>query len=143
MLIIFSEPAEHIGGAIGPQILAGTLTLFQSGRSDYAHHITTCPPLDFQTFLRSWFYNAFRYLGNKNVFPCRNFWHDNHVPFYHQLRYDLSLISSMNICITFWLDIIILKSNSWCALAQKAFFYSKINKTNAPKASEFDLKILK
>ena len=50
-------------------------------------------PMNFQTFLRSCFYNAFRYLGNKNVFPCRNFWHDKHVPFYHQLNnYDLGFI---------------------------------------------------
>ena len=32
-----------------PQILAVQLTLSQSGVADYAHHITTCPPPDFQT----------------------------------------------------------------------------------------------
>ena len=32
------------GGQLPPQILADQLTLSQPGETDYAHHITTCPP---------------------------------------------------------------------------------------------------
>ena len=37
-----------------PQILADLLTPSQPGGEDYAHHITTAPPPDNQTFLRPW-----------------------------------------------------------------------------------------
>ena len=42
---------EWAGGQLLPCNLAGTLTLFQLGRTHYAHHIII-PPSCFQTFLR-------------------------------------------------------------------------------------------
>ena len=52
-----SEPGAGGEGAITPPyILSDILTLFQpEGQITYVlHHITTCPPSDFQTFLRPW-----------------------------------------------------------------------------------------
>ena len=52
------------GGPWHPQILADQSTLSQpGGGADYAHHITTAPPPDFQTFRH----------------PCRT--SSNHFPF--------------------------------------------------------------
>ena len=53
-------------GEEGHQILAAHLTLFQSGWPDYAHHITTCPPPDFQTF-RQPYHNREFWLYMHNV----------------------------------------------------------------------------
>ena len=48
------------GGARGvaessPHTLSNQLLQSQSGVADYAHHITTAPPLDFQTYQRPCF----------------------------------------------------------------------------------------
>ena len=46
-----SVTTEWAGGQLLSRILADTLTLFQLGRTHYAHHIIP-PPSCFQTFLR-------------------------------------------------------------------------------------------
>ena len=62
----YGRRSRKARGAITPKTLADTLTLFQSGEGvDYAHHITTPPPPDFQAFLRPW--KAYTYKQGTDV----------------------------------------------------------------------------